>query len=78
VNKPGEVHYVVGDKSPHKMKARVESVFFRQLRHFLSVVAPGPFSGEVGFLLSVAQCIYFGMYVAIEVKPCLVYKIIWQ
>jgi hypothetical protein len=77
VNKTGEVYYVVGDKSPHKMKARVDAVFFRQLRHLLSVVTPGPFSREVGFLLSVAQCI-FGMYVAVEVKLCLVYKVIWQ
>lgn len=49
-----EVQYVVGDKSPQKMKARVDAVFFRQLRHLLSVVIPGPFSGEVGFLFLVA------------------------
>jgi len=45
---------MVLQKSPQKMKARVDAVFFRQLRHLLSVVIPGPFSGEVGFLLLVA------------------------
>jgi ATP-binding cassette subfamily D (ALD) protein 3 len=45
---------VVGDKSPQKMKARVDAVFFRQLCHLLSIVIPGPFSGEVGFLFLVA------------------------
>ncbi|GFG33861.1 hypothetical protein Cfor_11055 [Coptotermes formosanus] len=49
-----EVQYVVGEKSAQKMKARVDAAFFRQLRHLLSVVIPGPFSGEVGFLLLVA------------------------
>jgi ATP-binding cassette subfamily D (ALD) protein 3 len=46
--------YMVLQKSAQKMKARVDAAFFRQLRHLLSVVIPGPFSGEVGFLLLVA------------------------
>jgi hypothetical protein len=45
---------MVLQKSPQKTKARVDAVFFRQLRHLLSIVIPGPFSGEVGFLLLVA------------------------
>jgi len=45
---------MVFQKSPQKTKARVDAVFFRQLRHLLSVVIPGPFSGEVGFLFLVA------------------------
>jgi len=45
---------MVLQKSPQKMKARVDAVFFRQLCHLLSIVIPGPFSGEVGFLFLVA------------------------
>jgi len=45
---------MVLQKSPQKVKARVDAVFFRQLRHLLSIVIPGPFSGEVGFLFLVA------------------------
>ncbi|PNF17697.1 ATP-binding cassette sub-family D member 3 [Cryptotermes secundus] len=49
-----EVQYVVGEKSPQKSKARVDAVFFRQLRHILSIVIPGLFSAEVGFLCLIA------------------------
>lgn len=49
-----EVQYVVGEKSPQKLKARVDAVFFRQLRHLLSVLIPGLFSAEVGFLCLIA------------------------
>jgi hypothetical protein len=45
---------MVLQKSPQKMKARVDAVFFRQLHHLLSVVVPGVFSSEVGFLCLVA------------------------
>jgi hypothetical protein len=45
---------MVFQKSPQKMKARVDAVFFRQLRHLLSIVIPGPFSSEIGFLSLVA------------------------
>jgi ATP-binding cassette subfamily D (ALD) protein 3 len=41
-------------KTPQKAKVRVDAVFFRQLRHLLSIVIPGPFSSEIGFLLLVA------------------------
>ena len=41
-------------KSPQKTKAHVNAVFFRQLRQLLSVVVPGPFSPEMGFLWLIA------------------------
>ncbi|PNF17696.1 ATP-binding cassette sub-family D member 3 [Cryptotermes secundus] len=45
---------MVLQKSPQKSKARVDAVFFRQLRHILSIVIPGLFSAEVGFLCLIA------------------------
>jgi len=48
------INNMVLQKSPQKMKARVDAVFFHQLHHLLSVVIPGPFSSEVGYLSLVA------------------------
>ncbi|KDR21095.1 ATP-binding cassette sub-family D member 3 [Zootermopsis nevadensis] len=56
IRKPvhSEIQYVVGEKSPQKTKARVDAVFFGQLRYLLSIVIPGPLSSETGFLFLVA------------------------
>ncbi|XP_063216739.1 ATP-binding cassette sub-family D member 3 isoform X2 [Bacillus rossius redtenbacheri] len=56
IKKPAhsDIQYVVGEKSTQKTKAQVDAVFFRQLCKLLSIVVPGVFTPESGFLLLVA------------------------
>ncbi|CAH1395753.1 unnamed protein product [Nezara viridula] len=49
-----EVEYVIGEKTPIKVKAYVDANFMRQLRFLLRIGVPGWLSPEAGFMALVA------------------------
>lgn len=51
---PPEVEYVIGEKTPAKVKANVDATFIRQLKSLLRIGIPGWMSPEAGFMALVA------------------------
>lgn len=49
-----EVEYVIGEKTPVKVKAHVDGVFLKQLKFLLKIGVPGWLSPEAGFMALVA------------------------